>query len=86
MCFSFSHGNHKFFSCRGIELCVDYFLKRGHTQITAFVPQWRSRTNLAPGYEVYDQHILEELREKGFLTYTPCRRVPGKNIVCYDDK
>ena len=84
--FNFSHGNQQFFSCLGIEICVNYFQQRGHTQITAFVPQWRSRTNLAPGYEVYDQHILEELREKRNLVYTPARRVPGKKIVCYDDR
>ena len=61
------------FSCRGIEICVNYFLQRGHTQITAFVPQWRCRTNLAPGYEVYDQHVLEELRGKGLLGIHPSK-------------
>ncbi len=40
------------YSCLGIQLCVQYFLRRGHTQITAFVPQWRCRTNVPPGYEV----------------------------------
>ncbi len=39
--FSFSHGNKEVFSCRGIELAVNYFLDRGHRNITVFVPSWR---------------------------------------------
>lgn len=29
------------FSCRGIKLAVDWFLERGHKDITVFVPAWR---------------------------------------------
>uniref|UniRef100_A0A672N4R1 Zinc finger CCCH-type containing 12A n=1 Tax=Sinocyclocheilus grahami TaxID=75366 RepID=A0A672N4R1_SINGR len=36
-----SHGNKEVFSCRGIELAVNYFLDRGHRNITVFVPSWR---------------------------------------------
>lgn len=36
-----SHGNKEVFSCRGILLAVNWFLERGHTDITAFVPSWR---------------------------------------------
>uniref|UniRef100_A0A667YZI4 Zinc finger CCCH-type containing 12A n=1 Tax=Myripristis murdjan TaxID=586833 RepID=A0A667YZI4_9TELE len=36
-----SHGNKEVFSCRGIQLAVNFFLDRGHTSITVFVPSWR---------------------------------------------
>lgn len=38
---SSSHGNKEVFSCRGILLAVNWFLERGHTDITVFVPSWR---------------------------------------------
>ena len=79
------HGNHKVFSCRGIELCINYFKQKGHTEITAFVPQWRTRSP-HQNKPIKDQHILEELRDQGMLTYTPARRVGGKTITCYDDR
>lgn len=37
----FSHGNKEVFSCRGIKLAVDWFLERGHKDVTVFVPAWR---------------------------------------------
>lgn len=36
-----SHGNKEVFSCLGIQLAVDWFLERGHKDITVFVPAWR---------------------------------------------
>lgn len=36
-----SHGNKEVFSCLGIQLAVDWFLDRGHKDITVFVPAWR---------------------------------------------
>uniref|UniRef100_A0A2K6FDY9 Zinc finger CCCH-type containing 12D n=1 Tax=Propithecus coquereli TaxID=379532 RepID=A0A2K6FDY9_PROCO len=36
-----SHGNKEIFSCRGIQLAVDWFRDRGHTYIKVFVPSWR---------------------------------------------
>lgn len=36
-----SHGNKEEFSCRGIQLAVDWFLDKGHKDITVFVPAWR---------------------------------------------
>ena len=79
------HGNHKVFSCRGIELCINHFKQKGHTEITAFVPQWRTRSP-QQNKPIKDQHILEKLRDQGMLTYTPARRVGGKTITCYDDR
>lgn len=43
LCLLHSHGLHRFFSCRGIALAVETFWKRGHREITVFVPQWRQK-------------------------------------------
>ena len=44
-CIVFSHGNKEVFSCRGIQLCVEWFRSRGHRDITVFVPMWRKETS-----------------------------------------
>ncbi|XP_014880538.1 ribonuclease ZC3H12A-like [Poecilia latipinna] len=36
-----SHGNKEVFSCLGIQLAVNFFLDRGHSDVTVFVPSWR---------------------------------------------
>lgn len=84
-CFS-SHGNDKVFSCKGIELCVNYFIARGHKQITAFVPEWRKYRNQQGNSQVIDIEILESLKGKGYLVFTPCRRLPGRWIASHDDR
>lgn len=80
-----SHGNKEVFSCRGIQLAVNYFLERGHRNITVFVPSWR-KEQPRPDVPISDQHILEELERKKFLVFTPSRRIGGKRMVCYDDR
>ena len=83
--FSFSHGNQRVFSCRGIGIAVDWFLQHGHREITVFVPQWRkeaSKTN-SP---IIDQDVLTRLEQDRFLTWTPARTVRGRRITCYDDR
>ncbi|XP_063007624.1 probable ribonuclease ZC3H12D [Melospiza melodia melodia] len=80
-----SHGNKEVFSCWGIQLAVDWFRERGHTDIKVFVPLWRKEP---PRQEspIADQHILEELEKQSILVYTPSRKVKGKRVVCYDDR
>lgn len=80
-----SHGNKEVFSCRGILLAVNWFLERGHTDITVFVPSWR-KEQPRPDVPITDQHILWELEKKKILVFTPSRRVGGKRVVCYDDR
>ncbi|XP_012872478.1 PREDICTED: ribonuclease ZC3H12A [Dipodomys ordii] len=80
-----SHGNKEIFSCRGILLAVNWFLERGHTDITVFVPSWR-KEQPRPDVPITDQHILRELEKKKILVFTPSRRVGGKRVVCYDDR
>ncbi|XP_004674195.1 PREDICTED: probable ribonuclease ZC3H12D [Condylura cristata] len=80
-----SHGNKEAFSCRGIQLAVDWFRDRGHTHIKVFVPSWRKEP---PRFDtpIREQHVLEQLERQAVLVYTPSRKVSGKRVVCYDDR
>ncbi|XP_071769263.2 endoribonuclease ZC3H12A [Centroberyx gerrardi] len=80
-----SHGNKEVFSCRGIQLAVNFFLDRGHTTITVFVPTWR-KEQPRPDAPIRDQHVLMELEKRKIVVFTPSRRVGGKRVVCYDDR
>ncbi|XP_074653874.1 uncharacterized protein LOC141908008 [Tubulanus polymorphus] len=79
------HGNKEVFSCRGIQLAVDYFVQRGHKDITVFVPQWR-KEEPRPETPIKNQDILIDLEKKKYLVFTPARRIGGKRVVCYDDR
>ncbi|TSO15197.1 Endoribonuclease ZC3H12A [Bagarius yarrelli] len=80
-----SHGNKKVFSCRGIQLAVQWFWDRGIRDITVFVPLWRKEQS-RPEAPITDQRILDELERRNILVYTPSRCVNGKRVVCYDDR
>nr|XP_014350864.1 PREDICTED: probable ribonuclease ZC3H12C [Latimeria chalumnae] len=80
-----SHGNKEVFSCRGIKLAVDWFLERGHKDITVFVPAWRKEQS-RPDALITDQEILRKLEREKILVFTPSRRVQGRRVVCYDDR
>ncbi|XP_034864773.1 probable ribonuclease ZC3H12C isoform X2 [Mirounga leonina] len=67
-----SHGNKEVFSCRGIKLAVDWFLERGHKDVTVFVPAWRKEQS-RPDALITDQEILRKLEKE-------------KILVCYDDR
>ncbi|XP_029134820.2 endoribonuclease ZC3H12A [Labrus bergylta] len=79
-----SHGNKDVFSCLGIQLTVNFFLERGHTEITVFVPSWR-KEQPRPDVPITDQHILRDLEKRKILVFTPSRRVGGRRVVCNDD-
>ncbi|RVE62993.1 hypothetical protein OJAV_G00162390 [Oryzias javanicus] len=80
-----SHGNKEVFSCRGIQLAVNFFLDRGHSEITVFVPSWRKEQPRSDT-PITGQHILTELEKQKIVVFTPSRRVGGKRVVCYDDR
>ncbi|XP_056157327.1 probable ribonuclease ZC3H12C [Lampris incognitus] len=80
-----SHGNKEVFSCHGIQLAVDWFLERGHHDITVFVPAWRKEQS-RPDAPITDQEILRRLEKEKILVFTPSRRVQGRRVVCYDDR
>ncbi|XP_076159544.1 putative ribonuclease ZC3H12C [Alosa pseudoharengus] len=80
-----SHGNKEVFSCQGIQLAVDWFLERGHRDITVFVPAWRKEQS-RPDALITDQEFLRRLEKDKILVFTPSRRVQGRRVVCYDDR
>ncbi|KAM4018717.1 NEDD4-binding protein 1 isoform 2-T2 [Anomaloglossus baeobatrachus] len=77
-----SHGLQKFFSCRGIAIAVEYFWRKGHRNITVFVPQWRTKRDP----NITEQHFLNQLEELGILSFTPSRTVLGSRIASHDDR
>ncbi|XP_051877070.1 probable ribonuclease ZC3H12B [Pristis pectinata] len=80
-----SHGNKEVFSCLGIQLAAEYFLEKGHKDITVFVPAWRKEQS-RPDAPIKDQEILRKLEKEKILVFTPSRRVQGRRVVCYDDR
>ena len=80
-----NHGNQRVFSCRGIKLCVEYFMRRGHNDITVFVPKWR-REESRPESPITEQELLDELFRRNVLKFTPSRWSGNRHIICYDDK
>lgn len=73
------------FSSKGIKIAVEYFKKRGHTDIKAMIPEFR-RSDYDKNVPTIDPEILDELEKEGYLTYTPSRNVDHKLIVPYDDR
>ncbi|XP_069037316.1 NEDD4-binding protein 1 isoform X2 [Lepisosteus oculatus] len=77
-----THGLHRFFSCRGIAIAVESFWKRGHRDITVFVPQWRMKKDPL----TTEQHFLTQLEALRLLSFTPAREVCGQRIASHDDR
>ncbi|XP_076137871.1 uncharacterized protein LOC143121397 [Alosa pseudoharengus] len=60
------HGLHTFYSVRGIELAVKYFVNEGHPVIV-FVPISRKNSKNT----VFEHKLLQQLYQNGLVTYTP---------------
>ncbi|TRY64054.1 hypothetical protein TCAL_00335 [Tigriopus californicus] len=74
--------NQTLFSSRGIQICVDYFKRRGHHDITAIIPHFRLKSGMSE-----DRHLLEALERQGHLMTTPSRDLShGEHIASYDDR
>lgn len=74
------------FSVKGIQLAIDEFLKRGHTQVVAFVPKFRRNPNPNRNVVTTDAPLFDYLEKKQYVVFTPSRRVDGKCINSYDDR
>ena len=70
------------FSSRGIDAVVDYFKRRGHRDVIAWVPHYRFRTGQA-----LEQELLHKLKLSGNLLQSPSREIPGfgPNINSYGE-
>ncbi|XP_025409998.1 NEDD4-binding protein 1-like isoform X2 [Sipha flava] len=75
---AYGHGT---FSAKGIELCIEYFAARGHTDILVFIPQHRQGP---PGS--LSKFVLSKLFKKGHICYTPSRKINDRRMTCYDDR
>ena len=75
-----SHGNKEIFSCRGIQLAVDWFRDRGHTYIKVFVPSWRKEP---PRSDAPIRGMLEWLHSQDALhTFPPQHSPQLQSAVC----
>ncbi|KAK5647478.1 hypothetical protein RI129_002370 [Pyrocoelia pectoralis] len=74
------HTNGRCFSVKGLQIAIDYFVKRGH-KVVAFVPQYRQKYN-----QTTDTPLLKSLASKGYVVFTPSREVNGRRITPYDDR
>ncbi|XP_017546833.1 NEDD4-binding protein 1 [Pygocentrus nattereri] len=77
-----AHGLNRIFSCRGIAIAVEAFWRRGHREITVFVPQWRQKKDP----NITEQHFLNQLEDLRLLSFTPSREVCGQRISSHDDR
>lgn len=71
------HGLHSRFSVKGIELVINYFKKRGHEKVVAFMPEHRKGA---------DFELTDKLQKEGVLVLTPSQKLTdGSRITPYDD-
>ncbi|PSN36560.1 hypothetical protein C0J52_09129 [Blattella germanica] len=77
---AFGHSNGAYFSCKGLQFCIDYFVNRKHN-VLAFVPKFRKTSG-----STRDPDILDTLEREGLVSFTPSRRIGGQLIVPYDDR
>lgn len=59
-----SHGNKEAFSCQGIQLAVDWFLERGHHDITVFVPAWRKEQSRPDALITGSLKLLSQMNQQ----------------------
>jgi len=72
-----AHGLNTNFSAKGIQICIQFFKKRGHAEIKAFMPQIRQGA---------DPELLDKLYKDGHIVFTPSRKLhDGTNVISYDD-
>ncbi|CAH0551355.1 unnamed protein product [Brassicogethes aeneus] len=76
---AFAHGKNKFFSVRGLQICIDYFRRRGH-KVKAFVPNFRARRK-----HCSDSRWLQKLERKNLVVFTPSLTIKNESKVPYDD-
>ncbi|CAH0759760.1 unnamed protein product [Diatraea saccharalis] len=74
------HGNGRVFSVKGLKICIDYFLRRGHV-VKAFVPRFRCKWGKSS-----EPRLLDELERRGLVVYTPSREIQGRMVTSYDDR
>ncbi|XP_069356088.1 endoribonuclease rege-1-like [Maniola hyperantus] len=74
------HSRGRVFSVKGLKICIDYFVQRGHV-VRAFVPQFRCKAGKST-----DGKLLSQLERQGLVVFTPSREIQGRLINSYDDR
>ncbi|XP_046972740.1 uncharacterized protein LOC124539396 [Vanessa cardui] len=74
------HTKGRIFSVKGLKICIDYFLRRGH-MVKAFVPHFRCKYGKST-----DGKLLDQLERQGLVVYTPSREIQGRMVTSYDDR
>jgi len=75
-----SYTNGKEFACKGLQLVVDYFKKRGHTHIEVYIPQFRRSTKITD-CRTTNPEILDALQSEGILIYTPSKSYDDRFVI-----
>lgn len=70
---------------KGIDLAVQYFLERGHTEVYAFVPRHRQHQTLEIR-PTRNRDLFQRVDLKSHIIYTPSRLVKGRRKCSYDDR
>ena len=65
------------FSVHGIVLVIEYFRKRGHEEVYAFLPEDKRKE---------DYNLLTRLEKEGSVIFTPSRKAGDTRIRSYDDR
>lgn len=75
-----AHAHHKFFSFRGVLICIEFFQLKKH-EVVVILPQ--GKYNYASRE---DREIMDNLIQTDILVFTPRRRLPDGTVVnSYDD-
>jgi len=71
-----AHGNDQQFSVAGIQIVVNYFKKRGHKSVVAFLPQHYQRISKA-------RPVLNELKKAGNVKFSPSASYDDRMLLKY---
>ena len=66
------------FSARGLDICINYFLRRGHEHVIAIVPHDRIKAGQA-----LNRDVLKRLENSGHLIFTPAMSYDDRYILQY---
>ena len=60
------------FSCRGLIIAVEFFIKLGHVDVKVVVPRFR-RSVQTSEVPTMNPELLDDLNERGHLVYSPSK-------------
>uniref|UniRef100_A0A0K2SWG0 RNase NYN domain-containing protein n=1 Tax=Lepeophtheirus salmonis TaxID=72036 RepID=A0A0K2SWG0_LEPSM len=79
-----TNAGNKSFLWRGVQLCIEFFSRRGHDEIVVFVPRNKAGTG-----DPNNKRIIDELSRLGHIIFTPSRTSTTRrfrSFSSYDDR